>query len=155
MAHPPCRAQLSSAQPLDNHVYNLFAANLPRFTHGLQSREANMTAISILSILSLLVFHTYAQDDFTVTSPGAGDTVTLSSSALSGAIVQIQWTVAEALADRPVLINLVRGNNLSSLTLIEQVECAYVPALFLISSNNATWPVQIDPNMNMNKNKKY
>jgi hypothetical protein len=83
-----------------------------------------MAVTLILSILSLLVFQTHAQNDFSVTSPKAGDTVTLSNSALEGAIVQIEWTVAESLADRPVLINLVRGNNLSSLALIEQVECA-------------------------------
>jgi hypothetical protein len=83
-----------------------------------------MAGTLILSILSLLVFQTHAQNDFSVTSPKAGDTVTLSNSALEGAIVQIEWTVAESLADRPVLINLVRGNNLSSLSLIEQVECA-------------------------------
>jgi hypothetical protein len=83
-----------------------------------------MAVTLILSILSLLVFQTHAQNDFSVTSPKAGDTVTLSNSALEGAIVQIEWTVAESLANRPVLINLVRGNNLSSLALIEQVECA-------------------------------
>jgi hypothetical protein len=83
-----------------------------------------MAAILLLSILSLLISHTYAQNEFAVTSPGAGDTVTLSNSALEGAIVQIEWTVADSLADRPVLIYLVRGNNLSNLTLIEQVECA-------------------------------
>jgi hypothetical protein len=83
-----------------------------------------MAVTLILSILSLLVFQTCAQNDFSVTSPKAGDTVTLSNSALEGAIVQIEWIVAESLADRPVLINLVRGNNLSSLALIEQVECA-------------------------------
>ena len=83
-----------------------------------------MTAIFILSILTLLVFQTYAQNDFTVTSPSAGDTVTLSSSAIEGAIVPIRWTVAESLADRPVIISLVQGNNLSSLTLVEQVDCA-------------------------------
>jgi hypothetical protein len=83
-----------------------------------------MAAMLLLSILSLLVFRAHAQNVFTVTSPAAGDTVTLSNSALDGAIVQIEWTVAESLADRPILINLVRGNNLSNLTLIEQVECA-------------------------------
>jgi hypothetical protein len=83
-----------------------------------------MAMALILSILSLLVFRTHAQNDFTVTSPSAGDTVTLSSSAINGAIVPIKWTVAESLADRPVIISLVQGNNLSSLALIEQVDCA-------------------------------
>ena len=62
-----------------------------------------MTAIFILSILTLLVFQTYAQNDFTVTSPSEGDTVTLSSSAIEGAIVPIRWTVAESLANKPVI----------------------------------------------------
>jgi hypothetical protein len=83
-----------------------------------------MAMTLILSILSLLVSQIHAQNDFAVTSPEAGSTVTLSSSALVGAIVPIKWTVAEDLADRPVIISLVQGNNLSSLTLIEQVDCA-------------------------------
>jgi len=78
----------------------------------------------LLSILSLLIIHAHAQNDFTVTSPEVGDTVTLSSSTISGASISISWTVAEALADRPVFISLVQGNNLSSLSVIEQVECA-------------------------------
>jgi hypothetical protein len=91
-----------------------------------------MAITFILSILSLFVIGTQAQDDFTVTSPKAGDTVTLSSSALDGAIVPIKWTVAESLAERPAIISLVQGNNLSSLTLIEQVNCAYLPTPFPI-----------------------
>jgi len=83
-----------------------------------------MAVTLILSVISLLILYAQAQNDFTVTSPEAGDTVTLSSSTINGARIPIVWTVADALADRPVFISLVQGNNLSSLTLIEQVNCA-------------------------------
>lgn len=83
-----------------------------------------MAITLILSILSLLVFHSHAQNDFTVTSPEAGDTITLSSSTYNGASIPILWTVPDTLADRPVFISLVQGNNLSSLSLIQQVDCA-------------------------------
>lgn len=91
---------------------------------------ATMYIYSSIAIIALSLFTTtsIAQDAnntvFQVTAPRTGDTITSLGSTLNGVEVPIEWTVPSALADRPVMITLVQGTNLSSLSRIEQINCA-------------------------------
>lgn len=95
---------------------------------------ATMHIYSSIAIIFLSAFAavTTAQDAnnivFRVTAPKTGDTITSQSSTLNGVEVPIEWTVPSALADRPVMITLVQGTNLSSLSRIEQINCASLAA---------------------------
>nr|OQO21891.1 hypothetical protein B0A51_10983 [Rachicladosporium sp. CCFEE 5018] len=53
---------------------------------------------------------------FTVTSPKAGDTVSLVSGSSDDLSVNIAWTVSEALKSRPVFITVVQGDSIASLS---------------------------------------
>nr|OQO31642.1 hypothetical protein B0A51_01132 [Rachicladosporium sp. CCFEE 5018] len=53
---------------------------------------------------------------FTVTSPRAGDTVSLVSGSSDDLSVNIAWTVSEALKSRPVFITVVQGDSVASLS---------------------------------------
>ncbi|KAK6442961.1 hypothetical protein LTR95_000839 [Oleoguttula sp. CCFEE 5521] len=53
---------------------------------------------------------------FTVTSPKAGDTVSLVSSSSDDLSVNIAWTVSEALQSRPVFITVVQGDSVATLS---------------------------------------
>ena len=85
-----------------------------------------MSLVAILSFLSLYLVGISAQNDdaFKVTEPKAGDTVTISKYTTDGVVVPIKWTVPSALADRPVMMSLVQGNNLSSLSTVSQINGA-------------------------------
>jgi hypothetical protein len=85
-----------------------------------------MSLVAILSFLSLFLVGISAQNDdaFTVTEPKAGDTVTISKYTTDGVVVPIKWTVPSALANRPVMISLVQGNDLSSLSTVSQINGA-------------------------------
>lgn len=85
-----------------------------------------MSLLVTLSFLSLCLVGTYAQngDAFEVTEPKAGDTVTTSRYTTDGVVVPIKWTVPSALADKPVIISLVQGDDLSSLSTISQINGA-------------------------------
>jgi hypothetical protein len=82
-----------------------------------------MSLLVTLSFLSLYLVGTSAQNDdaFEVTEPKAGDTVTTSRYTTDGVVVPIKWTVPSALADKPVIISLVQGDDLSSLSTISQI----------------------------------
>jgi hypothetical protein len=82
-----------------------------------------MSLFVTLSFLSLCLVGTYAQneDAFEVTEPKAGDTVTTSRYTTDGVVVPIKWTVPSTLADKPVIISLVQGDDLSSLSTISQI----------------------------------
>lgn len=80
-----------------------------------------------LSFLSMQLRAAFAEDAFAVTAPKAGDTISVGKSTTSDVEVPISWTVPDAIAERPVLISLVQGNNLSSLSRVEQINCAYNP----------------------------
>lgn len=81
-----------------------------------------MSVLVTLSLLSLCFVGISAQnDEFNVTEPKAGDTVTISKYTTDGVVVPIKWTVPSALADKPVIISLVQGNDLSSLSTISQI----------------------------------
>ena len=86
-----------------------------------------MSLVAILSFLSVYLVGTSAQNDdvFEITEPKAGDTVTISKYTTDGVVVPIKWTVPTALADKPVIISLVQGNDLSSLSTISQINGAF------------------------------
>ena len=85
-----------------------------------------MSVLVTLSLLSLCFVGISAQNDeeFKVTEPKAGDTVTISKYTTDGVVVPIKWTVPAALADKPVIISLVQGNDLSSLSTVSQINGA-------------------------------
>lgn len=60
---------------------------------------------------------------FEVTKPALGQTVTLSEDV--DVSVLIEWTVPEDLADRPVLIRLMQGTNVSTLEQVDTVNGTY------------------------------
>ena len=74
----------------------------------------------------LLIAGVFAQDAqvFEITAPAFGDTVTVGESTRDGVAVPIEWTVPDTLADTPVMISLVQGNSLSSLSRISQINGA-------------------------------
>ncbi|KAM0719787.1 hypothetical protein Q7P37_003921 [Cladosporium fusiforme] len=80
-----------------------------------------MAALFVLSLLSLCSYPVFAEDAFTVTAPKAGDTVSIGATTTADIEVPISWTVPDAIASRPVFISLVQGNNLSSLSRVEQI----------------------------------
>lgn len=57
------------------------------------------------------------QQTFSVTSPGAGDTVAVGTRSYD-TVVPIEWTVPVALEDRPVIISLLQGDTLNELATI-------------------------------------
>lgn len=59
---------------------------------------------------------------FEVTSPKAGETVTLGEDI--DVAVQIEWTVPDDIADRPVFLRLVQGPSTGSLTVIENINAS-------------------------------
>ena len=85
-----------------------------------------MSAFIELSLLSLCFVGISAQNDdvFKVTEPKAGDTVTISKYTTDGVVVPIKWTVPASMADKPVIISLVQGNDLSSLSTVSQINGA-------------------------------
>jgi hypothetical protein len=85
-----------------------------------------MSTFIVLSFLLLWASQIYAQDNdvFKITAPKSGDTVTVSKYTTEGVTVPIEWTVPDELAERPVLISLVQGNDLSSLQTVAQINCA-------------------------------
>lgn len=91
-----------------------------------------MSALVTLSLLSLCLVGISAQSDeeFKVTEPKAGDTVTISKYTTDGVVVPIKWTVPSTLADKPVIISLVQGNDLASLSTISQINGASLPSHF-------------------------
>jgi len=90
-----------------------------------------MSLFLTLSFLSLWFAGASAQNDdvFEVTEPKAGDTVTISKYTTDGVVVPIKWTVPSALADRPVMISLVQGNDLSSLSAVSRINGASSSAI--------------------------
>jgi hypothetical protein len=86
-------------------------------------QPVTMSLFVTLSLLSLYLVGISAQNDdaFEVTEPQAGDTVTISRYTTDGVVVPIKWTVPSALAERPVIISLVQGDDLSSLSTISQI----------------------------------
>lgn len=82
-----------------------------------------MSVFVALCSLLLWSVRIFAQDNnvFKITTPTFGDTVTVSKYTTDGVSVPIEWTVPDALADKPVLISLVQGNDLSSLDQISQI----------------------------------
>lgn len=85
-----------------------------------------MSVFVTLYLLSLCFVGISAQNDvdFKVTEPKAGDTVTISRYTTDGVVVPIEWTVPASLADKPVMISLVQGNDLSSLSTVSQINGA-------------------------------
>jgi hypothetical protein len=81
------------------------------------------SALIKLYCLSLCLVGAFAlnEDVFEITAPSFGDTVTVSKYTTDGVAVPIEWTVPDALADKPVMISLVQGNDLSSLDRIAQI----------------------------------
>jgi len=86
-----------------------------------------MSVFITLYLFSLWSAGILAQDDnlFKITAPTFGDTVTVSKYTTDGVVVPIEWTVPDVLADKPVLISLVQGNDLSSLERISQINGAF------------------------------
>lgn len=91
-----------------------------------------MSLFITLSFLSLYLVGISAQNDkvFEATAPKAGDTVTISKYTTDGVVVPIKWTVPSTLADKPVIISLVQGNDLASLSTISQINGASLPSHF-------------------------
>jgi hypothetical protein len=83
-----------------------------------------------LCFISLWALQIHAQDNdvFKITAPRSGDTVTVGKYTTEGIAVPTEWTVPDELAERPVLISLVQGNNLSSLETIAQINCTSIVA---------------------------
>ena len=80
--------------------------------------------IMLCAFLSTLAYTTFAQDPpFTVTRPGPGDTLVLSTEKGANEIY-IDWSVAAGTEDSPVYIALQRGEDLDSLETIENVDGA-------------------------------
>ncbi|KAK5120154.1 hypothetical protein LTR85_006635 [Meristemomyces frigidus] len=89
------------------------------------------------------------QDTFEITSPKLGQTIGVSK---EHHFLAIQWSVPSALTDRPVLIRLAQGQNLSSLSYVESVDATapnngsydwyaeYENALFSYDGDNAGAP---------------
>ena len=93
-----------------------------------------MSVLATLSFLSLCFVGTSAQneDEFKVTAPKAGDTVTINKYTTDGVEVPIKWTVPSTLADKPVIISLVQGNDLSSLSTVSQINGALFPRNYVL-----------------------
>jgi hypothetical protein len=74
-----------------------------------------MSAFIKLYCLSLCLVGTFAlnEDVFKITALSFSDTVTVSKYTTDGVAVPIEWTVPDALADKPVMVSLVQGNALS------------------------------------------
>jgi hypothetical protein len=89
-------------------------------------QRITMFTFTVLCFLSLWASQIRAQtyDVFKITAPKSGDTVTIGKYTTEGVTVPIEWTVLDELADRPVLISLVQGDNVSSLETIAQINCA-------------------------------
>lgn len=94
-----------------------------------------MSHFTILcAFLSAFVYTTLAQDPpFTVTRPGPGDTLVLSTEKGANEIY-IDWNVAGGTEDSPVYIALQRGEDLDGLETIENVDGAESNSTSLKSS---------------------
>ena len=61
-----------------------------------------------------------------VSSPKAGDTVSLGLEAAHTSI-NISWSTPDEIATRPVVLSLVQGNNISSLSHVATINCEFHP----------------------------
>lgn len=125
MSHEAWRDTLASAASRDIFAWVAPLCHIVLSEGRSRWLIADMATTFVLALLSLYFSNAFAQNNFTVITPRAGDTVSLGDTALGDIQVPIAWTVAEAIADRPVIISLVQGNNVSSLSQVALVNCAY------------------------------
>lgn len=64
-----------------------------------------------------------ADDGFQITSPAAGDTIAILDENYGKVELKIEWTVPEAIADRPVMLTLLQGDSVDDMFEVELIAC--------------------------------
>lgn len=73
-------------------------------------------------------------DGFQVTKPAPGDTIAITEETYGRVNMQIEWTVPEAISERPVMLSLAQGDDLESMNEVEIISCKPAMALPLDGS---------------------
>jgi len=119
---------------------------LPMFVHGWSASALFLAFLGQAVAFDLLTVFQFVkrQTTFEVTSPQFGDTFSVTDDGEDSAI-PIKWTVADDIANRPIYISLLWGNNLTTLEPVEIVNSkdpacnasSYRPKLTTDKSNDS------------------
>lgn len=81
-----------------------------------------------LAAFAITAASAQSNDAFTVTKPAAGDTIAISEEEYGRATVKIEWTVPEAIAERPVRLSLMQGNSIEEMVEMDLIACMTRPS---------------------------